>query len=57
MAQSGLFPPLRRMSVFRYRADAFSCSPTCPLMTQSGHLEEERDSRWGQAGFRGFTRN
>src|SRR6185369_5136119 len=27
------------MSVFRGKADAFSCSPTCPLMTQSGHWQ------------------
>src|SRR4029453_19651388 len=26
------------MSAFKGKADAFSCSPTCPLMTQSGHL-------------------
>jgi len=37
LALSGLFQPSRRMSAFRGKADASSCSPRCPLMTQSGH--------------------
>jgi hypothetical protein len=37
MAPSGHRCPPRAMSALRGKADAFSCSPTCPLMTQSGH--------------------
>src|SRR5690242_341987 len=32
----------RRISAFRGKADAFSCSRTCPLMTQSGHAARAR---------------
>jgi hypothetical protein len=34
------------MSAFRGKADAFSCSPTCPLMTQSG-LADLYKQAWG----------
>src|SRR5262249_22706946 len=37
MAHSGLIQPFRNMSAFRGKADSLSCSPTRPLMTQSGH--------------------
>jgi hypothetical protein len=39
MAHSGLFSPPHSMSVFRGKADAFSRSLTCPLMTQSRQLK------------------
>jgi hypothetical protein len=37
MAPNKLLQPPRRMSAFRGKADASSCSRTCPLMTQSRH--------------------
>jgi hypothetical protein len=42
MAHSRLFQPPRRMSAFRSKADSFSCSPICPLMTLSGHVARIR---------------
>ena len=40
LALSGHQCPRRAMSALRGKADAFSCSPSCPLMTQSGHGRE-----------------
>ena len=37
LPHGGLSHPPRSMSAFRGKPDSLSCSPTCPLMTQSGH--------------------
>src|SRR6516164_6885927 len=43
MALSGLFRSPRKMSAFRVKADTFSSSTKCPLLTQSGHTERARN--------------
>src|SRR5262245_18051171 len=38
------------MSAFRGNADAFSCSPTCTLMTPTGHSNLVREAEWPYHG-------